>query len=181
MLTGDHLSGAGLRVWLEGRLENLPPLRTADNRMEAVLPKTWPATTMLVWPVRGERAGRPIRVNGATAWWAWPPRITQEDAAKPTSVWLMGKNLKVGSAEPRVYVNGPGVAQWISVLAAQPYQLTAQLPAGLRPASITNMRGAPVLSDVKAIWYPFGDQRGAVSMEGALVSRLRLVPSRSQV
>ena len=34
-----------------------------------------------------------------------------------------------------MYVNGPGVAQWIPVLAAQPYQLTVQLPGGLRPGS----------------------------------------------
>ncbi len=84
VITGDNLHGAGLRIWREGGVEDLPPLRTADNRMEAIVPKTWPTSTMLVWPVRGERAGRPIRVNGTTVWWAWPPRITQEDAAKPT-------------------------------------------------------------------------------------------------
>ena len=85
VITGDKLSGASLRVWMEGRLEDLPPMRTADNRMQAVVPKAWPLSTMLVWPVRGEHAGTPIRVNGTTVWWAWPARMTQEAAAnRPT-------------------------------------------------------------------------------------------------
>ena len=43
--------------------------------------------------IRGERAGFPIRVNGATLWWAWPARLGREDAIQPPSVLLMGKNL----------------------------------------------------------------------------------------
>jgi hypothetical protein len=54
VIAGDQLSGAQLRVWTEGRLEDLLPLRTASNRMQAVVPKEWPLSTMLVWPVRGE-------------------------------------------------------------------------------------------------------------------------------
>jgi hypothetical protein len=135
VIAGDKLSGAALRIWMEGRLEDLPPLRAGDDRLEAVVPKAWPASTMLVWPVRGQQAGRPIRINGATVWWAWPPRITEENAAGPTVAWLMGKNLKIGSGEPRACLQGGGSARWLRVLAAGPYQLTVELPGGLRPGS----------------------------------------------
>ncbi len=133
VIAGDQLSGAQLRVWTEGRLEDLTPLRTAANRMQAVVPKDWPLATMLVWPVRGEQAGVPIRVNGATAWWAWPPRLTEDQAARSPDMLLMGKNLKLGSAEPRAYLAGPQTAKWLSVSAARAYQLAVRLPQGLRP------------------------------------------------
>jgi len=135
VITGDRLQGAHLRVWMEGRLEDLAPLRAASNRMQAVVPKDWPLSTMLVWPVRGEQVGAPIRVNGATVWWAWPARVTQEEAASAPSVLLMGKNLQLGSAEPRVYLQGPGPPQRLVLKAGHAYQLTAELPKGLPPGS----------------------------------------------
>ncbi len=135
VITGDKLKEASLRVWLEGRVEELTPIRTADNRMQALLPKTWPLSTMLVWPTRGEQTGSPIRVNGATVWWAWPARLSLHEVANPTDVLLMGKNLKLGSAEPRVYLKGPGVGQWIAAIASQAYQLKVQLPGGLQPGT----------------------------------------------
>lgn len=133
VITGDNLAGSQLQVWMEGRLENLAPMRTAENRLQAVVPKSWPLSTMLVWPVRDQQAGLPIRVNGATVWWSWPARVSQQDAANSPRVLLMGKNLKLGSAEPRVYLKGPTAAQWLSVIAAHPYQLSLQLPSGLAP------------------------------------------------
>jgi hypothetical protein len=44
----------------------------------------------------------------------------------------MGKNLKLGAAEPKAYLVGPGATQWVPMLTAGPYQLTVQLPGGLR-------------------------------------------------
>jgi hypothetical protein len=133
VITGDSLAGSHLRVWLEGRLEDLAPMRTADNRMQAVVPKDWPLSTMLVWPVRDQRAGLPIRVNGATLWWSWPTRISHEETSNSVDVLLMGKNLKLSSAEPCAYLKGPGTAQRLPVLAAGAYQLSVQLPRGLAP------------------------------------------------
>jgi hypothetical protein len=133
VITGDNLVGSHLRVWMEGRLEDLPPTRTADNRMQAVVPKDWPLSTMLVWPVRDQQAGLPIRVNGATLWWSWPARIAQQETSGSINVLLMGKNLKLKSAEPRAFLKGPGTAQWLPVLSAHPYQLSVQLPRGLAP------------------------------------------------
>jgi len=128
VLTGDRLADARLRVWMEGRMEDLAPLRAADNRMQAVLPKEWPVSTMLVWPVRGKGAGSPIRVNGATLSWAWPPRIVCDESAEAPSVRLMGKNLKLGDAEPRVYLRGDATGQWLPVASAHAYQIVAPLP-----------------------------------------------------
>jgi hypothetical protein len=133
VISGDKLDGGRLRIWMEGRLEDLTPLRAANNRMEAVVPKDWPASTMLVWPVRGGQCGRPIRVNGATLWWAWPARLVLEDSADPPSVLLMGKNLKLGSTEPRVYLAGPGGGQWLPVLSGHAYQVAVQIPRTLAP------------------------------------------------
>ena len=133
VITGENLAGSQLQVWMEGRLEDLAPMRTAENRLQAVVPKGWPLSTMLVWPVRDRQAGLPIRVNGATAWWSWPTRISQQDAGGSPRMLLMGKNLKLKSAEPRVYMKGPAKAQWLPVLAAVPYQLSFELPRGLTP------------------------------------------------
>ena len=133
VITGDKLEDAHLRVWMEGHLNLLQPMRTAANRMQAVVPIDWPPSMMLVWPIRGQQAGFPIRVNGATPWWAWPARLTVEEAAGAPSVLIMGKNLTLGSAAPRVYFEGPGAACWLTVVSAHAYQLAVQLPAGLAP------------------------------------------------
>jgi len=133
VITGDKLQDTNLRVWMEGQLNQLQPMRTAANRMVAVVPKDWPPSTMLVWPIGGRKAGVPIRVNGATLWWAWPARITMEEAAGEQNVKIMGKNLKLDSATPRVFLKGPGTAGWLTVVSAHAYQLVVQLPSTLSP------------------------------------------------
>ncbi|MDY0171250.1 MAG: hypothetical protein RBS80_32215, partial [Thermoguttaceae bacterium] len=137
-IAGFGLSGAHLRIWREGGTEDLAPLRTAHDRMLAVVPRDWPVSAMLVWPVRDGQAGAPIRVNGATAWWAWPPRIAANAEGRlstspgPPTLLLMGKNLKLDGAEPQVYLCGPGGPRQLTVVAARAYQLTVQLPDALR-------------------------------------------------
>ncbi len=130
-IAGQGLDGAKLRIWAEGTVRDVEPLRTATDRMQAVVPADLPASAMLVWPVKGGSAGAPIRVNGATVWWAWPARLTVEDARRPQTVQAMGKNLKLGSAAPRLYLAGPDTAQWLSVTSSCPYCVTAELPKGL--------------------------------------------------
>jgi hypothetical protein len=132
VMSGYRLDGARLRVWAEGILEDLEPLQSAPNRMQAVVPARFPKSTMLVWPVRGDRVGAPIRVNGATAWWAWPARLTAEAAARQQTLRIMGKNLQLGNAPPRLYLVGPGIAEWLTVLSSCPYCLEGTLPQGLR-------------------------------------------------
>ncbi|MEW6359759.1 MAG: glycosyl hydrolase family 28-related protein [Planctomycetota bacterium] len=133
VIAGDRLDGATLRVWAEGGVMELKPLRTANNKMQAVVPKDVPLSTMLVWPVKGEKVGAPIRVNGATAWWAWPARLTVEQTGEPQTVRIMGKNLKLGDIPPRMHLQGEGVAQWLTIKSANPYCLDADLPTGLKP------------------------------------------------
>ncbi|MGH7265136.1 MAG: hypothetical protein ACREMB_09835, partial [Candidatus Rokuibacteriota bacterium] len=129
VMTGDGLDGAHLRVWAEGRVADVEPLRTAHNRMQAVVPKDFPVSAMLVWPVKDGRAGRPIRVNGATVWWAWPARAV---AGRPgQTVRLFGRNLGLEGRESRVYLEGPGTATWLAVRDATLVQIEAELPANL--------------------------------------------------
>ena len=134
VITGSRLTNARLHVWREGGIEDIVPLRSADDRLQAVVPRDWPVSTMLVWPVRDGLAGAPIRVNGATAWWAWPPRVALGgDGVPPSTVLLMGKNLKLAGVEPHVYLCGPNGAQELPVLAARAYQLTVEIPNALAP------------------------------------------------
>jgi len=129
VITGDNLEGAYLRIWAEGRVADVSPLRTADNKMQAIVPKDLPLSTMLVWPLKGEAAGSPIRVNGATAWWAWPARA---EANRPgQTLRVFGKNLKLGDATPGLYIEGPGVGRWLSAKVAEPYHIEAELPGTL--------------------------------------------------
>ncbi|MBM3499585.1 MAG: hypothetical protein FJX74_13070 [Armatimonadetes bacterium] len=128
---GEGLEGASLRVWAEGGVRDVQPLRTAHNRLVAVLPADLADSTLLVWPVGSAATGAPIRVNGATVWWGWPARLSVEQASGAQTVLLMGRNLKLTGAEPGVWVRGPGVSRWLTVTAAQPYRLEATLPAGL--------------------------------------------------
>jgi len=133
-LTGDRLSGARLRIWAEGALADVEPLRSADDRMLAVVPKSLPRSTMLVWPVRGSAVGAPIRVNGATVWWSWPPRAPCQTPGQ--TIRLIGKGLQLPGRQPQVYLAaaaaGDGDAgHWLTVNSANPYHLEAALPSNL--------------------------------------------------
>ena len=131
VIAGENLDGARLRVWAEGIVQDIEPLRSAGNRTQAVVPARFPKSTMLVWPVKDDRIGAPIRVNGATVWWAWPARLTLEDASRQQTVRVMGKNLKLGNAAARLYLAGPATARWITVTSSSPYCVEAALPKRL--------------------------------------------------
>lgn len=136
VITGERLDGAELRVWAEGGAFDLRPLRSAHNRMQAVLPKETPCSTLLVWPVRGGKAGVPIRVNGATAWWAWPARI-EADRAGASPVRVFGKNLRLPSGgEPLlVLVDPEGKPRRLRVRASHAYSVEGELPDRLLPGT----------------------------------------------
>ena len=129
VVTGAGLKGARLRIWAEGQLRDIEPLRTADDRLQAVVPKELPVSTMLVWPVRGELVGAPMRVNGATAWWSWPVRMPARCAGQ--TVRLFGKNLSLAGARPRVFLAGPNCARFLNISVTEPYHLEAALPDDL--------------------------------------------------
>ncbi|NQU45155.1 hypothetical protein HQ520_17870, partial [bacterium] len=162
VITGENLENAVLRIWSEGETTLVQPLRTYSNRIQAVVPASLTTSTMLVWPVTSEASGVPIRVNGATAWWGWPARFIRTDlpvtgASAPWSIWpaslpglattsdgdpddptvfrIMGKNLWLKTAQPRAWLQGPGVSQWIEILSADPYTLEMRLPDGLTPGT----------------------------------------------
>ncbi len=143
VITGEALDGARLRLWADGSWFDVEPLRSANDRMQAVVPAEAPAAIMLVWPLRDQTAGRPIRVNGPEAWWNWPPRVHAEGNADDGShhrdedderlVRLFGRGLKLpGDNRPQVALLHPGgTAETIAVVDANPYHLAARLPEGL--------------------------------------------------
>ncbi|MFW5692827.1 MAG: hypothetical protein ACOCWL_01290, partial [Thermoguttaceae bacterium] len=80
-------------------------------------------------------ASVPIRVNGATAWWAWPARV---EAGKPgATVRVFGKNLRLpADAEPLLVLVGPGdETRRLAVSASNPYSLEGKLPPDLPPGT----------------------------------------------
>jgi hypothetical protein len=85
----------------------------------------------------------------------------------------MGKNLKVGSAEPRAYLTGPQTAKWLTVSAARAYQLAVRLPQGLQPGSYQvfahNGSGGPYgwSELVQFDLLPAGPQGGLQQFEAA--------------
>ncbi len=135
VITGVGLAGTRLRVWAEGTLRDIEPLRAVDNRVQAVVPGDMPPSTMLVWPVKGESSGAPIRVNGATIRWVWPARV---EAGRPGStVRVFGKNLCLpNKAEPLLVLIDPaGHARRLPARSPNPYSLEAPLPHDLAPGT----------------------------------------------
>mgnify|MGYP006412414811 FL=1 len=136
VITGHGLAGARLRVWAEGMVFTIDPLRSAGNRLQGVVPeqvdgRPVPRSTMLVWPERDGKAGAPIRVNGATAWWAWPCRFR---LGRDEDLRVFGKNLTLEGVEPVVALIGPnGAAVPLDVQDSNPYHIRTQAPADLVP------------------------------------------------
>jgi hypothetical protein len=135
VITGERLDGAMLRGWAEGRTFDLRPLRSAANRMQAVVPRDAPCSTMLIWPVKDGKVGEPIRVNGATAWWVWPARV--EAGSRLATVRVFGKNLWLpAEAEPRlVLLDDSGLPRTLNLRSSNPYQLEGDLPDDLKPGT----------------------------------------------
>ncbi len=133
VITGDRLDNAFLKIWSGDTLYDIEPLRTANDRMLAVVPKHLPISTMLVWPVvlREDNVvtGTPIRVNGATAWWAWPARV--RFGRKDAAICIIGRNLTLEGSEPGVYLTGKNGGQWLNILSSNPYNIEAALPPDL--------------------------------------------------
>ena len=97
--------------------------------MQAVLPKEMAKSAALVWPVLHEQVGAPIRINGATAWWAWPARAAAKVPGQ--TVRIFGKNLRIDGDGSKVYLRGPAQQGWLTVVSGNPYALEAKLPGDL--------------------------------------------------
>ena len=88
-LTGSNLDGIDLKLWSENGLTDLPPLRSAPDRVQVVLPKDLAPSTLLLWPQKGGKTAAPFRVNGASVWWTWPHRVQPgKDGAVPVSAGI---------------------------------------------------------------------------------------------
>jgi len=139
VITGDGLSDSKLVVWAEGLLFYVEPLRAANNRMQAVVPasvtssgvtKKVPKSTMLVWPVTGDKTGVPIRVNAPASWWIWPRKVFT--GPEPVTIKLFGKNLIMENERPVMVIQyEKGKPQLIEIVDSNPYCLEGKLPDGL--------------------------------------------------
>ncbi len=134
VITGDNLKDATLRLWAGGKLIDVQPLRTLGDRMQAVIPESLvDPGTMLIWPVRGEAVGRPIRLNAATAWWAWPCRAVAQRGGQ--TVRVFGQNLSLATAPPVVMLQGEGPPRRLELVGAHSYAVEAKLPDDLTPGA----------------------------------------------
>jgi hypothetical protein len=126
-ITGHNLANASLRIWAEGMVTEVTPLSALSDRMTALVPADLPHSTMLVWPVRGDLVGTPLRVNAAAAWWAWPERVIASAPAQRLK--LMGKNLTLENATPRLYLQSSSFSGFLDITETGPYQLEALIPS----------------------------------------------------
>jgi len=131
VLTGTGLSGASLRVKADDVEMVLTPLYAEEDRMLVKLPPKLPLAAVVIWPVRGELTGEPIRINAPVLWWHWPLRIT----GRTGELHVMGRNLKLKDVDQAVYLDGPGFQGIIRTVEINPYQLTVRMPQGLTAGS----------------------------------------------
>jgi hypothetical protein len=102
--TGVHLEGVSLVAFWGDRWIELETLAGAADRIAAVIPAdAGPACTAAIWPVGPQGAGEPIRINGATLWWAWPARIASGSTQR---LRLFGKHLMWPGQEASVVLAG---------------------------------------------------------------------------
>lgn len=137
--TGIGLDDINLLVGIEGRLFQITPLRSEFDRLQAIIPlrtgePAWllPRATMFIWPVKGRTIGRPLRVNGAEAWWAWPCRISH--GASQREIRIFGVNLTSDVGPSRLAIQGAS-QRAMTLWPQQPdaYELRAELPGGMPP------------------------------------------------
>ncbi len=140
-IAGKDLKDATFRIWAEGMVFDGQVLRSRDDIAQVVVPAqiekpvagtpgATPLSCMLVWPLRGDTCGTPIRVNGATAWWMWPCRKVSDDPDR--TIRVFGKNLCLSHATPVIVIqreNDP--PQTLSVMRKSSEELVAELPSNM--------------------------------------------------
>ena len=137
VITGTGLDAAELLIRAKNKEIRIKPLFSSEDRIIAEIPGQFPLAAAVVWPVKGDLAGAPIRINAADIWWHWP----LEPTPKTRLLHLMGRNLNLKGADSRVLLQGPDFNERIKVAEANPYKLTLQLPDGLRPGDYTIRAG----------------------------------------
>lgn len=120
-LNGSSLDGITLKLWSENGLTGLSPLRSAPDRLQVVLPKELPPSTLLLWPQKDGKTGAPFRVNGASVWWTWPHRA---QPGKDRAVRLFGRNLTLPGREPQCVIEAGGQKQRLKVLRHDAYHIS---------------------------------------------------------
>jgi hypothetical protein len=136
VITGYNLEDTRYKVWAEGYNATYQPVRCANDRAQVIIPSNAPVSTMLVWPIKNGYIGSPVRVNGATSWWAWPSKIKANTTEQ--SIRIFGKNLKLGTSTPVIYLKKPdnSILQ-LSIINSNEYQLEASLPSNLEIGTYT--------------------------------------------
>lgn len=128
-MTGHNLDGAALKVWAEGKVYSLEPMKTAADRLLALVPEDMPTATYMIWPEKDEMAGLPIRVNGAQAWWLYPHEVRTTTDDK--TLRLFGRNLTLEGATAKVEMMRGGEPVELAVRSSNPYHLEVDLPDDL--------------------------------------------------
>jgi hypothetical protein len=135
---GSGLDGADFVLWAEGMTFALPPLRTAEDRAQIVVPTRVdtvahgtagpvPKSVILLWPRKGERIGYPARLNAPVLFWVWPGKKWAHDADH--SIRIFGKTLSLPDREPLVVVQRDEDRPLsVVVVEKTAYEIKAELP-----------------------------------------------------
>lgn len=134
--TGIRLAGATLLAWDGKFLRTIAPLRTANDRLQAIMPSTvadghTSEGPQLLWPLQGARVGNPIRINAPSLWWVWPRRVVHR---RPHQVLrLFGRQLHYDGPPPTVVISGHAAAaqRVLKARIASRSELSVDLPEDL--------------------------------------------------
>ncbi len=118
--TGVGLEGASIRIWNGHSSECVAPLYAMDDRILAVLPGNVGAGPLLLWPVRGNVRGAPLRLNAPIIWWH---RLEQN------SLRIFGRNFS--GPKVCVWLSNQAVSIALQLVGSDAWQIEVELPEDL--------------------------------------------------
>ena len=124
-MSGEGLADASLLLWSEGGLQEIEPLRSEENKLQAVVPKDAPKSVMIVWPKNSNGIGYPIRVNAPAIWFSNKEVI--ETNVEEREIRFFGKGLFIENEIPSVVYKHEGVVKIAEIIDINPYQVTVRL------------------------------------------------------
>lgn len=125
-VTGEGLAGARLMIWSDGEMRTVTPLRSDNTKLQAVIPKDFKRSMMIVWPIKDGRVGECIRVNAPKLKWADSEYLYSEEEGE---LCLYGTNLCIGENTAAVYLKPDGGEYVIpDILESNPYKIRVKIP-----------------------------------------------------
>lgn len=124
-MSGIGLNGASVLLWSESGLREINPLRSDENKLQAIVPKDVVKSVMIVWPKSQNGIGYPIRVNAPTVWFS-NKEVIQADEEE-NEIRFFGKGLFIENEIPSVVYRHNGTIKNAEITDINPYQVTVRL------------------------------------------------------